>query len=47
MRSSQESSIVNDLRHYFDDDEFDSELSPEKLKIFTKWNDVMAKQKIF
>ncbi len=37
--------IVSDLGPYFEDDEFDNELSPEEFKKFIKWDDVMAKQK--
>jgi hypothetical protein len=36
---------VSDLGHYFEDDEFDNELSPEEFKKFIQWDDVMAKQK--
>ena len=39
------SRIVNDLGHYFEDDEFDNELSPEEWKKFIKWEVVMEKQK--
>ena len=39
------SRIVSDLGHYFEDDEFDNELSPEELKKFIQWDDVIAKQK--
>jgi hypothetical protein len=39
------SRIVSDLGHYFEDDEFDNELSPEEFKKFIQWDDVMAKQK--
>jgi hypothetical protein len=39
------SRIVSDLGHYFEDDEFNNELSPEELKKFIVWDEVIAKQK--
>jgi hypothetical protein len=38
------SRIVSDLGHYFEDDEFDNELSPEEFKKFIPWDEVIARQ---